>query len=129
MTSRSGGVLDLLNPFSYFPLGDDPKEPKYANYTYDAEKYKEDLNMLIPDFVKYKDQYFGTLLKKFKVYFAEFNKPFIKAADAESKKSDESDESKVNAMKEVKEQIKGSIVTAMGLEESAKYISQALKPT
>jgi hypothetical protein len=129
VTSRSGGVLDLLNPFSYFPLGDDPKEPKYANYTYDAAKYKETLNDLVPDFVKYKDQYFGTLLKKFTIYFSELNKPFIKYSGADSEKSDTSDESKNNELKAVKEQIKGSIVTATGLEESAKYIAQALKPT
>jgi hypothetical protein len=129
ITSRSGGVLDLLNPFSYFPLGDDPKEPKYANYTYDAAKYKENLNDLVPDFVKYKDQYFGTLLKKFTIYFSELNKPFIKYSGADSEKSDKSDESKNNELKAVKEQIKGSIVTATGLEESAKYIAQALKPT
>jgi hypothetical protein len=126
MTSRSKGILNLLNPFSYFSEGNNPQEPKYANYTYDAEKYRENLNDLIPDFVKYKDQYFGTLLKKFKVYFSELNKPFIKYLDAEP---DKSDESKNNELKAVKEQIKGSIVTATGLEESAKYIAQALKPT
>ena len=32
-------------------------------------------------------------------------------------------------MAAVKEQVKGAIVTATGLEESAKYISQSLKPT
>ena len=129
MTSRSVGVLDLLNPFSYFPQGDDPKEPKYANYTYDAAKYKENLNIVIPDFLKFKDQFLGTLLKKFKIYFAELNKPHIKYTGPDSEKSDESDESKNNALKAVKEQVKGAIVTATGLEESAKYIAQALKPT
>jgi len=126
MTSRSGGVLDLLNPFSYFPLGDDPKEPKYANYTYDAAKYKEDLNILIPGFVGFKGQFFGTLLKKFNIYFSELNKPFIKYLGAGS--DTETQQANNNALNAIKGQIKGSIVTAIGLEESAKYIEKTLKP-
>jgi len=126
MTSRSGGALDLLNPFSYFPLGDNPTEPKYANYTYDAEKYKDNLNSLVPGFVGFKDQFFGTLLKKFKIYFAELNKPFIKYSDAEGETAFQ--QSKNNEIKAIKEQIKDSIITATGLEESAKYMEKTLKP-
>jgi hypothetical protein len=129
ITSRGGGIIDLLNPFTYFPLGDNPREPKYANYEYDATQYKEDLNMLIPGFTGLKDQYFGTLLKKFTNYFSELNKPFIKFSEAELEAPIESSESKDMALKGIKEQIKGAIVTATGLEESAKYIAKSLKPT
>ena len=132
ITSRNSGILDLLNPFSYFPLGDDPKDPKYANYIYDAANYKENLNIVIPDFVKYKDEFLGTLLKKFNVYFAELNKPFIKYTGPDAINQPSPNELKgtaMTAMTGIKEQVKGAIVTATGLEESAKYIAQTLKPT
>jgi hypothetical protein len=78
MTTRSQGMLDMLNPFSYFAKGEDLQDPVYANYKYESTKYKADLNKLIPGFTELKGMYLGTLLKKFSRFFYEINESYMK---------------------------------------------------
>jgi len=91
MTTRSQGILDMLNPFSYFTKGEDPTEPVYANYKYESTKYKAALNELIPGFAELKGTYFGTLLKKFSRFYYELNQSYLKKEPADEEVEPDTD--------------------------------------
>ena len=124
MTTRAPGILDMLNPFSYFPRGEDPTEPKYANYKYESEKYKKTLHALIPGFDEVKGLYLGTILKRFKRFFYELNQCFLNKAEPEA-----DDEPISNDLEALKENIRGAVYTATGAEKSNEYIQKAFAPT
>jgi hypothetical protein len=124
MTTRSQGILDMLNPFSYFPRGEDPTEPKYANYKYESTKYKSTLNELIPGFAEVKGLYLEKLLKRFKRFFYELNECFQNKAEPE-----EGEVPMTNDLEALKETIRGAVYTATGAEKSNEYIQKAFAPT
>ena len=123
MTTRSQGILDIINPCSYFSKGEDLSEPKYANYVYEADKYKKSLDTLIPGFAELKGMYLGDLIKRFQRFFYEINESFMKKAPKE-----EVEVPIPNDLKELKETIQGAIYTATGAEKSNEYIQKAFGP-
>jgi hypothetical protein len=121
MTTRTQGILDMLNPFSYFPRGEDPTEPVYANYKYESTKYKAALNELIPGFTELKGSYFGTLLKKFSRFYYELNQSYLKKEPA-----DEEEEIPVTDNLNLKEVLKGAFAGAT--DNPIEFVQKTLGP-
>jgi hypothetical protein len=131
MTSR-GGRFDFLNPFSYFPEGENPEEPKYANYAVESKEYKTQLNSLIPDFLKLKEQggfNFDQMLKKFSIYFYELNQSFLNLAEKEGLSEAEKAAQEKREREAIKQEIKGAILATTGPKESDKYVQKAFTPS
>jgi len=130
MTSR-GGNLDFLNPISYFPQGEDPKEGKYANFAYENVKYKTYLNTLIPNLTvlqKLGAFKFAHLMKKFNTYFYEINQSYFKKSDKSAEEEAE-DEAAKQGRAAIELEVKGAIYSATGSKESDGYIQSSFKTT
>lgn len=120
MTTRSQGILDMLNPFSYFAKGEDPQDPTYANYKYESTKYKTDLNTLIPGFTELKGMYLGTLLKKFSRFFYEINESYMK------KEPQDEEEVPVKDELNLKDTLKGAFSGAT--DNPIEFVQKTLGP-
>ena len=120
MTTRSQGILDMLNPFSYFTKGEDPTEPVYANYKYESIKYKAALNELIPGFAELKGTYFGTLLKKFSRFYYELNQSYLKKEPADEEEAPDTD------TLNLKEVLKGAFAGAT--DNPIEFVQKTLGP-
>ena len=120
MTTRSQGILDMLNPFSYFAKGEDPQDPTYANYKYESTKYKANLNTLIPGFTELKGMYLGTLLKKFSRFFYEINESYLK------KEPQDEEEVPVKDDLNLKDTLKGAFSGAT--DNPIEFVQKTLGP-
>jgi hypothetical protein len=122
MTTRSKGILDMLNPFSYFSKGEDPMDPVYANYTYESKTYKANLNEIIPGFAELKGMYLGTLLKKFTRFFYELNQSYMKKVS-----QDQEEEVPEPDDLNLKDVLKGAIAGAT--DNPIEFVQKTLGPT
>jgi len=130
ITSR-GGNLDFLNPFSYFPQGEDDKEARYANFAYENVKYKTYLNTLIPNLrvlQKLGAFKFAELMKRFNNYFYEINESYLKKVD-KSAEDLANDEAAKKEREAIELEVKGAIYTATGSKMSDTYIQKSFTTT
>jgi hypothetical protein len=120
MTTRSQGILDMLNPFSYFAKGEDPQDPVYANYKYESKKYITKINSRIPGFTELKGMYLGTLLKKFSRFFYEINESYLK------KEPQDEEEVPIKDDLNLKDTLKGAFAGAT--DNPIEFVQKTLGP-